>query len=233
MYKITYQGKVAAAKRLYDNMHSSLQREVKSLKLLAHPNIVRILALMTDAQMQPIGFIMEYLPLSLAEAMVCMSVKQAVHALAEVAIGIAVAHDARVIHCDIKPANILCSADLNTVKVADFGVAHVMNTSQSRLSTLRGTPLYIAPELTDDPQPSIRADVFSFGMTAWQVGVVLCSFLLLLFASDAFGDCSLHCFFSHEMFARQDNHNSAGLSSNQYRAIRQHAHGYYAQTGQG
>jgi serine/threonine protein kinase len=116
VYRITYQGKVAAAKRFHDDILLSLQRELKSLLLLAPPNIVRVLAVMTDAQTQPVGFIMEYLPLSLSEAMLRTSVKQAVHALAEVANGIAVAHDARVIHSDIKPANILCTLDLQQSK---------------------------------------------------------------------------------------------------------------------
>ena len=142
---------------------------------------------------------MEYLPLFLAEAMLRMSVKQAVHILSEVAIGIAVVHDARVVHSDIKPANILCSPDLAAVKVADFGLAHVMNATLSTLSTSRGTPLYIAPELNDPPhQPSICSDVFSFGMTAWQIGVALRLFLLLLLGCDVRYGCSVQFFFLHD-----------------------------------
>jgi serine/threonine-protein kinase len=152
-------------------MLPALQREMKSLQLLMHPNIVRMLAVMTDAASKPIGFIMEYLPLTLDEAMQRMTVQQAVYALSEAAIGIAVAHDARVIHSDIKPANILCSRDLASVKIADFGLAHVISASQSKVSSIRGTPLFIAPELADEPTPppSISSDMFSFGMTAWQV----------------------------------------------------------------
>ena len=200
VFKISYQGKDAAAKMVHDTMLPSLKRELKSLQLLAHPNIVRILAVIQDAQMQPVGFIMEYLPLSLAEAMLRMSVKQAVHILSEVAIGIAVAHDARVVHSDIKPANILCSLDLASVKVADFGLAYVMKaTLMSTLSTSGGTPLYIAPELNDPPhQPSICSDVFSFGMTAWQVGVALRLFLLLLIGCDARDGFSVQFVFLHD-----------------------------------
>jgi serine/threonine protein kinase len=77
----------------------------------------------------------------------------AVYALSEAAIGIAVAHDARVIHSDIKLANILCSRDLASVKIAYFGLAHVISASQSKVSSIRGTPLFIAPELPEDPTP--------------------------------------------------------------------------------
>jgi hypothetical protein len=70
---------------------------------------------------------------------------------------------------DIKPGNILLSADFSTVKLADFGLAHAISASSSKVSSVRGTPLFIAPELADDPQPSVATDVFSFGMTTWQV----------------------------------------------------------------
>ena len=70
---------------------------------------------------------------------------------------------------DIKPCNILLSEDFTTVKLADYGLAHAISASMSKVSSARGTPLYIAPELADDPSPSVGSDMFSFGMTAWQV----------------------------------------------------------------
>ena len=78
---------------------------------------------------------------------------------------------ARVSHArsDIKPGNILLSEDFSIVKLADFGLAHAISASMSKVSSARGTPLFIAPELADDPLPSVATDVFSFGMTAWQV----------------------------------------------------------------
>jgi hypothetical protein len=59
VFKIEYQGKPAAAKEFPKHMRSMLSRELKSLQLLAHPNIVRVLAVITDAAAQPVGFIME------------------------------------------------------------------------------------------------------------------------------------------------------------------------------
>ena len=87
---------------------------------------------------------MEYLPVPLDEAMQHMTLRQAVHALVEACIGVAVAHDAHVIHSDIKPANMLCSADFSVVKLADFGLAHAVTASLSSVSSARGTPLYVA-----------------------------------------------------------------------------------------
>ena len=125
-------------------MQGMLRRELKSLQLLAHPNIGRVMAVVTDAASQPVGFIMEYLPLPLDDAMQHMTLPQAVHALVEACIGVAVAHDAHVIHSDIKPANMLCSADFSVVKLADFGLAHAVTASLSSVSSARGTPLYVA-----------------------------------------------------------------------------------------
>jgi serine/threonine protein kinase len=144
VFKIEYQGKPAAVKEFYKHMHGMLRRELKSLQLLAHPNIVRVLAVVTDAAAQPVGFIMEYMPVPLDEAMQRMTLRQAVHALAEASIGVAVAHDSKIIHSDIKPGNILCSDDFSVVKLADFGLAHAITASMSSVSMARGTPLYVA-----------------------------------------------------------------------------------------
>jgi serine/threonine protein kinase len=146
-----------------------LSRELKTMQLLAHPNIVRVMAVITDAAAQPIGFIMEYCPVSLNEAMSRMTLRQAVHALVEASIGVAVAHDAKVIHSDIKPSNILCTDDFSVVKLADFGLAHAITASMSAVSGVRGTALYMAPELHEDAPLSVATDVFSFGMTTWQL----------------------------------------------------------------
>jgi hypothetical protein len=59
VFKIEYQGKQAAAKVFHKHMQSMLRRELKSLQLLAHPNIVRVMAVITDAESQPAGFVME------------------------------------------------------------------------------------------------------------------------------------------------------------------------------
>ena len=59
VYKIEFQGKDAAVKKFHEHMRSMLSRELKSLQLLAHPNIVRVMAVITDAAAHPVGFIME------------------------------------------------------------------------------------------------------------------------------------------------------------------------------
>ncbi len=144
VFKIEFQGKDAAVKEFHKHMHDMLRRELKTLQLLVHPNIVRVLAVVIDTAAQPVGFVMEYLPVPLDEAMQRMMLRQALHALVEVCLGVAVAHDAKVIHSDIKPGNILCSDDFSVVKLADFGLAHAVTASMSSVSMARGTPLFVA-----------------------------------------------------------------------------------------
>jgi serine/threonine protein kinase len=72
--------------------------------------------------------------------------------------------DQRIIHCDVKPENILL-ADGGQVKIADFGLAKFLTPEQSGLfTTMRGTRGYLAPEWLSNTAITDRTDVYSFGM---------------------------------------------------------------------
>uniref|UniRef100_A0A0D9VLG9 Receptor-like serine/threonine-protein kinase n=1 Tax=Leersia perrieri TaxID=77586 RepID=A0A0D9VLG9_9ORYZ len=72
--------------------------------------------------------------------------------------------DQRIIHCDVKPENILL-ADGGQVKIADFGLAKFLTPEQSGLfTTMRGTRGYLAPEWLTNTAITDRTDVYSFGM---------------------------------------------------------------------
>jgi hypothetical protein len=72
--------------------------------------------------------------------------------------------DQRIIHCDVKPENILL-ADGGLVKIADFGLAKLLTPEQSGLfTTMRGTRGYLAPEWLSNAPITDRTDVYSFGM---------------------------------------------------------------------
>ncbi|GLJ33039.1 hypothetical protein SUGI_0665050 [Cryptomeria japonica] len=70
-----------------------------------------------------------------------------------------------IIHCDIKPENILLDADFSP-KVADFGLAKLVGRDFNKvLTTTRGTRGYLAPEWLYGLPITVKADVYSFGMT--------------------------------------------------------------------
>lgn len=79
--------------------------------------------------------------------------------------------DQRIIHCDIKPENILLDTKMSA-KVADFGLSRIMRREQTRTMTMnmRGTCGYMAPEWTSPHMPiTVKIDVYSFGMVLLEI----------------------------------------------------------------
>ena len=105
-----------------------------------------------------------------------LPVSEAVRILREIASGLAYAHEHGVVHRDIKPDNVLFSGDV--AMVADFGVAKAISAASSdersgtvtSLGTALGTPAYMSPEqATADPTTDHRADVYAFGVVAYEM----------------------------------------------------------------
>lgn len=79
------------------------------------------------------------------------------------------AHSQHVVHRDIKPANVLYSDDPFQVKVTDFGIARLMDHAHTRTGEILGSPLYMAPEQLQGQKVSHSADIFSLGVTFYQL----------------------------------------------------------------
>ena len=93
VFKTTFQGTVVAAKIYHDHSLKTLRRELRALNLLAHKNIVRMLAVLTNDLLEPVGFIMEYMPQSLDSLMPLLTLSQSVHIMCGASLGLAVSHD--------------------------------------------------------------------------------------------------------------------------------------------
>ncbi len=159
-----------------DNEYTVLrfERECKTLKLLAHHNIVAYCYHGTTEDNRPY-LIMEYLDgkslKQLIESDAGVSPKRALKIFIQVCAALAAAHEKGVIHRDLKPANIMIQIDKegnDVVKVLDFGVSKMLvqgETFQTKTQTgeMLGTLLYMSPEQCLDQDLDGRSDIYSLG----------------------------------------------------------------------
>ena len=101
-----------------------------------------------------------------------LPVDEAVHMAAEVCEGLACAHEEQVVHCDLKPANILFDKE-GHAKVADFGIAHVSGEMLTRswmtpAGFVAGTLPYMSPEQADGVRDEPRIDVYALGAVLYR-----------------------------------------------------------------
>ncbi|MFI9503073.1 protein kinase [Nocardia sp. NPDC052566] len=86
---------------------------------------------------------------------------------AQAAGALAAAHDAGIMHRDVKPANLLVGDD-GTVKITDFGISHAVgDVTVTATGFLAGTPAYLAPEVARGENPEPASDVFALGSTLY------------------------------------------------------------------
>ena len=152
-----------------------LLREARALGALSHPNIVTI----TDSGRLPSGepyFVMEYVEgVSLEELMReqgPLEVELALEIAAGVCEALDAAHRIGIIHRDLKPDNICVvqRQGRSWVKVLDFGLARVAGQGRlTRPNTTHGTPEYMSPEQNMGLEVDERADIYSLGVTMYEM----------------------------------------------------------------
>jgi hypothetical protein len=177
VFRGTLHNAAVAVKRLekvVEEGEREFQREVRAIGRTNHRNLVRLLGFCHEGANRLLVY--EYMSNgSLAERLFskgggggCPSWGERVGIALDVARGLHYLHDElerRVIHCDVKPQNILMDAS-GTAKIADFGLAKLLLPDQTRTFTgVRGTRGYLAPEWYRAAGPvTVKADVYSYGV---------------------------------------------------------------------
>jgi hypothetical protein len=145
-------------------------REARSAGRLNHPNIVTIYDVGKSGDVAYIA--MELLEgQSLRDVLdsgVVLPPSTIADIAAQIADGLAAAHQAGVIHCDIKPANVIVLAS-GLVKITDFGIAMLPTSARAFIGSVVGSPKYISPEQVVGRPVDARSDVFSLGAVLYEV----------------------------------------------------------------
>jgi serine/threonine-protein kinase len=146
-------------------------REAETAGRLQHQNIVTIF----DAgEEHDLAFIaMEFLKgrdlTGYSKAGNLLAVPVVVSIVARVAQALAYAHTQSVVHRDIKPANIMYEPDSDIVKVTDFGIARITDSSKTKTGLVLGTPSFMSPEQLAGKRVDGRSDLYSLGVMLFQL----------------------------------------------------------------
>ncbi|MCW2760073.1 MAG: protein kinase [Marmoricola sp.] len=156
-----------------DEFVRRFQREARSAARLAHHNVVAVFD--TGDDNGTLFLVMEYVPgltmRDLIRKEAPMSPAKALAVIEPVLGALAAAHDAGILHRDVKPENVLM-ADDGRVKVADFGLARAINSETQHTATggvLIGTVSYLSPELVVNGKADARADVYAAGVLIFEM----------------------------------------------------------------
>ena len=146
-------------------------QEAESAGRLTHPNIVAIYDVGEERDLAYIA--MEFLkgkdltPYTKPDNLPALD--RALSIVERVAQALAYAHNSGVVHRDIKPANIVYDPESDSVKVTDFGIASVANSSKTDTGLVVGTPYYMPPEQISRMATDGRSDLYSLGVTLYQL----------------------------------------------------------------
>ena len=167
---------VGALKRLKNvSRYKRFRNEVEAVKRLDHPGIVKLLDASLDEE--PFYAVYEFEPGgSLGdlgkEDLLAIPLPQRLRLCEQVCVALQAAHEASIVHRDVKPDNILISPDRKTARLCDFGLIFSEG-GERETATLEqvGSRYYIAPELEDGraDRVSPASDVYSMGKVLYYV----------------------------------------------------------------
>ena len=147
------------------------QREALSASSLSHPNIVEVYDVGEDNGQYYI--VMEYIEgcqlKQLLKKRGRLTLSEVIDIMLQITDGLSVAHDAYIIHRDIKPQNIMI-LDSGLVKITDFGIAMAMNSTQlTQTNSVMGIVHYLPPEQANGKGSTLQSDIYSMGILMYEL----------------------------------------------------------------
>ena len=148
------------------------RQEAKAAANLSHPNIVTIHDFGLDAGQ--FFIVMENVPgkdlKSILQQRGRFKWEEALSLMVQACAGVGYAHRAGLVHCDLKPHNMLVTPDMR-LKVADFGIARALASIQpeEKANVVWGSPQYFSPEQASGGAPSPASDVYSLGVILYEM----------------------------------------------------------------
>jgi serine/threonine protein kinase len=150
-----------------ENIRKRFLREARFAARLSHPNGVHVYDA-GETNGQPF-IVMEYVPGQTLAESGQLPVTETVQLALQACAGLQHAHDAGLIHRDVKPGNLLLRED-GVLKVADFGIARTPEaTHLTQLGTILGTAEYLAPEQAAGEEVTAAADIYSLGAVLYEL----------------------------------------------------------------
>ncbi|MBK7534823.1 MAG: serine/threonine protein kinase [Myxococcales bacterium] len=161
----------SSGRRVRSAFLERFQREAKAAAKMQHPAIVTIFDVGLDDETGAPFMVLEYLPgESLADRLdrVRLSLGKAVQISLDLASALSFAHNQRIVHRDVKPANVLHAGE-NRWKLADFGIARMPDSDLTQVGIFMGTPGYSPPEAIREGRYTPQADVFAWGAVLYEL----------------------------------------------------------------
>ena len=148
------------------------RQEAKAAANLSHPNIVTVHDFGFDKGQ--LFIVMEYVPGKMLKEMITalgrIPPEEAIPLMVQACAGIGYAHRAGLVHCDVKPHNMLVTPDMR-LKVGDFGIARALASihPDEHSEVVWGSPLYFSPEQAAGLAPTPASDVYSLGVVLYEM----------------------------------------------------------------
>lgn len=154
-----------------EGFRERFKHEAKAAANLSHPNIVTV----HDFGIDPSGvyIVMEYIDGT--DLKTCIrehghySTREGLPLMIQACAGLGYAHRAGIVHCDVKPHNMLVTPD-NRLKITDFGIARALSTIEveETQGVVWGSPQYFSPEQASGQVPTPASDVYSLGVVMYE-----------------------------------------------------------------